>query len=265
MPYAHLNGWRCHYLDEGSGPVLVLLHGLGSSARDWEKQLHVFSQHFRIIAPDLRGFGASQRTGPYSVQQFADDVWALLAQLQVKRFSMLGYSMGGAVAIQMALSQPRRVLKLLISNSVPSFQPRTRQHWLMLGYRIGVMSLLGPGVLGRMAAARMFPKPEQEELRRNSALRGSRNSRWSYLRSLLSLTAWSVLDHLKDLTMPTMVLAAEHDFFSREETLKFAHSLPRGRVHIFPDTRHALPLENPGDYNAVVLKFLLRDRRRRDA
>src|SRR5581483_12304424 len=106
MPNAQLGGLRCHYLDEGAGSALVLLHGLGSSARDWERQIHVYSRHFRVIAPDFRGFGASERIGPYSIPQFAADVWALLAQLGIGRFRLVGYSMGGAVALEMALAQP---------------------------------------------------------------------------------------------------------------------------------------------------------------
>ena len=257
MPTAHLGDLRCHYLDEGSGEALVLLHGLGSSARDWEFQLHAFSRHFRVIAPDLRGFGASQRKGPYGVGRFAADIWALLGQLGVDRFRLLGYSMGGAVALEMAASQPQRVIQLLISNSVPSFEPTAPVHWLMFGYRFVVMALLGPAMLARRSTEQMFPKPEHAELRRRNAMRAARNGRWVYLASLWSLSHWSVLDRLRSLQMPTLVVAADHDYFSREETIRFAHALPRGRLRIFADSHHGLPQECADDYNAVVLKFFL--------
>ena len=260
MPYAHLGALRCHYLDQGSGPVLLLLHGLGSSARDWEKQMHAFSARFRVIAPDLRGFGASSRMGPYSIEQFAADAWGLLDQLGIERFHLLGYSMGGAVALQMALAQPARVARLIISNSVPSFRPRSRVHWLMLCFRLVTMSLLGPRVLARLSMKHMFPKPEQRELREINTRRAARTGRWVYLASLAALTKWSVVDHLSELTKPTLVLAAEHDYFSREDILQFAHALPRGRLQIFPDTHHGLPQEEPADYNEAVLDFLTRVR-----
>lgn len=261
MPSAQLRGWRCHYLDEGSGPVLVLLHGLGSSARDWEQQIHVFSKHFRIVAPDLRGFGASQHRGPYGVGEFAADVFALLEQLGIDTFRLMGYSMGGAVALQMAVSQPQRIAQLVISNSVPSFRPTSRIHWYMLAYRFAIMALLGPRVLARRSTANMFPKPEHAELRRRNAMRAARNTRWVYLASLWSLTHWSVLERLGALRMATLVLAADHDYFSREETIRFAHALPRGRLHTFKDSHHGLPQECAAEYNAVVLKFLLASRR----
>jgi pimeloyl-ACP methyl ester carboxylesterase len=258
MPSAQLGGWRCHYLDEGSGPPLVLLHGLGSSARDWEFQFHVYSRTFRVIAPDLRGFGASQRKGPFRIEQFAADVWALLAQLGIDRFRLVGYSMGGAVALQMAVSQPGRIERLLISNSMPSFKPTTPGHWSMIGYRFVCMALLGPKVLARRAAAQMFPKPEQAEMRRLNAQRAGRNSRWVYLRTLWGLVRWSVIDRLGSLCMPAMVIAADHDYFSRGEIVKFAHALPRGRLQIVRDSHHGLPQECHQQFNKLTLKFLLR-------
>ena len=258
MPTAQLGNLRCHYLDEGSGPPLVLLHGLGSSARDWEFQFHVYSRTFRVIAPDLRGFGASQRSGPFSIPQFAADMWALLAHLGIDRFRLVGYSMGGAVALQMATTQPWRIERLLIANSVPSFRPTNWSHWYMIGYRFFWMALLGPKVLAARATAQMFPKPEHAEMRRINAQRAGRNSRWVYLRALWALTRWSVIDQLGNLIMPTMVIAADHDYFSRQEIVQFAHALPRGRLKIVRNSHHGLPQECATDFNKLTLRFLLR-------
>jgi pimeloyl-ACP methyl ester carboxylesterase len=258
MPTAQLGDLRCHYLEEGSGPPLVLLHGLGSSARDWEFQFHVYSRTFRVIAPDLRGFGATQRKGPFCIEQFATDLWALLARLGIDRFRLVGYSMGGAVALQMAVSQPWRVERLVISNSVPSFRPTTPGHWYMFAYRFFLMALLGPKVLARRSCAQMFPKPEHAEMRRLNAQRAGRNSRWVYLRALWGLARWSVVDDLNKLGMPTMVVAADHDYFSRDEIVRFAHVLPRGRMQIVRDSHHGLPQECSAEFNKLTLKFLLR-------
>lgn len=270
MPTAQLNGFRCHYLDSeaeesagrasGGRPALVLLHGLGSSARDWEAQFRAFRLHFRVIAPDLRGFGASERRGPYAIHGFAADVRALLGQLGVERFFLLGYSMGGAVALQMALDHPHCVPRLIVSNSVPSFRPQSRAHWTMILYRMFMMTLVGPRIMGRIQMARMFPRPDQAELRAKNQQRAARNSRWAYLGALRALIGWSVVERLRELPMPVLVLAAEDDYFSHAEIVRFAHALPRGRLRVFPRTRHGLPQEAPEDYNRAVLKFLLQER-----
>ncbi|HWY24837.1 MAG TPA: alpha/beta fold hydrolase, partial [Nevskia sp.] len=101
MPYADLPGVRLHYEEAGEGVPLVLLHGIGASRQDWEFNVPALARRYRVITPDLRGFGLSERSGNYSVATFANDIWQLLEQLEVERFHLIGHSMGGAVALQM--------------------------------------------------------------------------------------------------------------------------------------------------------------------
>ena len=81
MAVAELPGVRLHYEEAGEGPPLVLLHGIGASRQDWEFNVPAFARHYRVITPDLRGFGLSERSGNYGVATFAGDIWLLLDQL----------------------------------------------------------------------------------------------------------------------------------------------------------------------------------------
>jgi pimeloyl-ACP methyl ester carboxylesterase len=256
MPQIEVDGSALYYEEAGEGLPLVLLHGLGASLEDWECQMPVFSQRYRVIAMDLRGFNRSPHgPGALSIPRFAADVWAMLAHLGVDRFHLIGHSMGGAVALQLALDHPGAVIKLVIANSVPSFRPQTIKQRFEVWYRQVLMRLLGPLRLAQVGAQRMYPGEHQQALREKSAERGARNGP-SYLEALKALTRWSVLARLQELRMPVLVLAAEHDYFSREDMLQFAHALPKGRFHLFPDAHHGLPLEQPQAFNAAVLKFL---------
>ncbi len=256
MPQAGVDGINMYYEESGNGPALVLLHGLGSSAEDWEYQIPEFAKDYRVIAMDLRGFHRTPRgSGALSINRFATDVWSLLRQLGVERFYLVGHSMGGAIALQLALNHPTAVTRMVIANSVPSFQPQTFKQHFEVWYRQIMMRLMGPARLAKVGAQRMYPGDDQQALREKSIARGARNGP-SYLESLKVLTCWSVLDRLRELKMPVLVLAAEHDYFSREDMLQFAHALPKGRFHLFPGTHHGLPLEAPELFNAAVLKFL---------
>ncbi len=256
MPYAEVDGIQLYYEEAGSGTPLVLLHGLGSSVEDWEHQIPEFSKHYRVIAMDLRGFYRSLHgAGALSIMRFAADVWTLLRKLGVDRFHLIGHSMGGAVAMQLAINHPGTVIRMVIANSVPSFQPQTFKQHFEVWYRQIMMRLLGPVRLAKIGALRMYPGEHQAALREKSILRGSRNGP-SYLESLKALTRWSVINRLQELRMPVLVLAAEHDYFTREDMVQFAHALPKGRFHLFPGTHHGLPLEAPQLFNPAVLKFL---------
>lgn len=257
MPFLQVDGTSFHYQESGTGPVLLLLHGLGASIDDWEYQIPFFSRYYRCIAIDLRGFGRSGRgKGALSLQRFANDIWSVLSQLQVHQFCMIGHSMGGAVALQLTLDHPQAVTRLVITNSVPAFVPQTLKQHFEIWYRMLVMRMLGPLRMAQIGALRMFPNPDQTELREKSIQRGARGSSKNYVQALRALTRWSVISRLHELQMPVLVLAAEHDYFTREEMLQFAHALPRGRFHLFANAHHGLPLELPRHFNRVVQKFL---------
>lgn len=257
MPVTRVSDFDLNYETAGEGTALVLLHGLGASLEDWEYQIAEFSRDYRVIAPDLRGFGRSGRGKlPMSVELLAQDVWQFLQQLGLRQFYLAGHSMGGAVAQQLALDHPDAVKRMVIANSVPSFQPREFRQKFEIWYRLIVIRLLGSRRLGQIGAARMYPGPELAALREKVIARSADNRIGSYTQALLALTRWSVLARLHELKMPVMVLASEHDYFSRGDELTFAHALPKGRFHFFAGRHHGLPLEAPQDCNPVIRKFL---------
>jgi 3-oxoadipate enol-lactonase len=247
---------RLFYRSRGRGTPLVMLHGLGSSSADWEYQVPAFARHRHLVMPDFRGFGASDKQGPYTVEQFTRDTWELLAHLKIDRFDLLGYSMGGAVAMQMVLERPEVIGRLVLSNTLPSFRTDTLAKRALMWSRLLVMSVLGPRMLASIFTKRLYPRPEQAELRAKLAKRNALNDRWVYVTTVRNLTRWSVRDRIDQLRLPVLVLAAEDDYFGVDDVEAFARSLPDARLKIFPQTHHGLPMEQPKAYNDAVLEFL---------
>jgi 3-oxoadipate enol-lactonase len=257
MGEARVADIRMHYEEAGAGPPLVLVHGLGACASDWEGQIPFFARNYRVIVPELRGFGRSERgRGALSIARFASDLRELLDQLGIQQCILIGHSMGGAVSMQFALDHPGFVTRLVVANSVPTFQPRSLRQRFEISYRMLVMRLLGPRRLAQISALRMYPEPGQQTLRDKVIARSVYNTTANYTAALRALTRWSIVDRLHELTMPALVLASEHDYYSREDSVGFAHQLPRGRFHSFAGRHHGLPLEAPDEFNPVVQKFL---------
>lgn len=250
-----------HVLDTGAPPdarlpPLVLLHGIGASGEDWEFQVPAFAPYCRVIVPDLRGFGRSPRGERYTIDAFAADVWAALDGLGVQHFNLVGHSMGGAVALCMAVTAPERIQRLVLADTLPSFEVNSFGKLSLYLYRLIMMRLFGPARLSGAVARALFPKPEQAALRARMAVRNMRHDRSVYLHTLRGIKGWTVADRLSRLIMPTLVLAAEHDYFPRADAEAFAAALPNARLQIFPDTHHHLPMEIPQAFNAQILKFL---------
>src|SRR6266481_5146114 len=122
MPFLELNGAQTYYelSGRGDGPVLMFSNSLGTNLGMWHGQAAAFSGSFRILRYDTRGHGQSAATpGPYTMEQLAQDVLALVDQLKVDRVSFCGLSMGGMIGMVLALRVPQRLERLILCNTSP--------------------------------------------------------------------------------------------------------------------------------------------------
>lgn len=114
-----------HVTGRRNDPAVVLLHALGEQAGSWDAVAAALAGSFRVVVPDLRGHGASGRASRYSLELMRDDVVALLDRLGLDRVSLVGHSLGGAVALLVAQEHPGRVVRLVLEDAPPP-RPRSR-------------------------------------------------------------------------------------------------------------------------------------------
>ena len=118
MSKAEIGKIQINYEEYGQGTPLVMILGLGQDLTTWGFQIPEFSRHFRVIVFVNRDAGKSSRfTGPYDTEAMADDVLGLLDHLEIDRAHVLGTSMGGMIAQQIALSAPERVISLILAST----------------------------------------------------------------------------------------------------------------------------------------------------
>ena len=166
MPILNIDDIDLYYEVVGEGAPLLFVHGLGSSSRDWEEQVDFFANRYRVIVFDVRGHGKSGKPfGPYSIALFATDTAKMLNALGVGPVHIVGISMGGMIAFQLALSQPQIVRSLVIVNSSLEFLIRTFKERMQVRLRFFTVQLLGMRKMGKVLSQRLFPKKEHGELR----------------------------------------------------------------------------------------------------
>ena len=113
-----------HYLERGRGEPLLLIHGLGCSGAAWAFQVAALEHRFRLIIPDLPGSGHSAPPrSEYTIAGFANAMWRLMDHLNIRKTNIVGFSLGGAVALEMASIRPSCVPKLGLINSLATYQP----------------------------------------------------------------------------------------------------------------------------------------------
>jgi 3-oxoadipate enol-lactonase len=257
MPKIRANDIDLHYETSGHGPPLLFIHGLGSTTQDWAPQVREFAKAYQVITLDLRGHGQSTKPpGPYGIPLFASDTAELLQALNIESAHVVGLSLGGCVAFQLALDFPARVKTLVIVNSAPEFVRRSFKTWLEIWRRTAIVRWRGLRRMGERISHRLLPKAEHARLRADFVDRFAQNDPQAYLNSLKALIGWSVADRLESIRCPVLVVASEHDYSPVATTEEYVRRMPDARLVVVPDTRHALPIEQPEAFNRAVANFL---------
>jgi pimeloyl-ACP methyl ester carboxylesterase len=236
---------------------VLLVHGRGSSTREWDRQIPALAAHHTVIAVDLRGHGQSARTpGPYSIALFADDLVHVLETLGLGPVHVVGLSLGGMVAFQLALDARPLVRSLVIVNSGPSAVPTSVREWMLLQGRLWLLRLFGPRRFGAWIARLNFPAPEQAAERQALADRIGANHLPSYLAATRAILGWSVDDRIAAIDCPTLVLTGDRDYTPVARKQAYAIRMPAARVQVIAASGHCTPVDQPEAFNRAVLDFL---------
>ncbi len=248
-------------VDRGRGMPLVLVHGFPLDHTMWEPQIARFSAGYRVIAPDLRGFGHSPATdAPVSMETMADDVAALLDALEVRQPVVLcGLSMGGYVAFQFARKYGQRLRGLVLCNtraaadSAEAVAQRRRmaEHVLASGTEY-LTEIMLPKVF---AEATFRDNPAVIDHQRRAMARAPVAGIVAALDGLARRP--DVHDLLPSIRVPTLVVAGQLDAISPPEEMRaFAGKIPGAKFVVLPGCAHMTPLESPQAFNAELARFL---------
>jgi 3-oxoadipate enol-lactonase len=250
------------YDDEGPGPVVVLIHGFPLDRTMWSSQLTTLGSRYRVIAPDLRGHGETPAPeGIYPIDEMADDVVELLDALKITEPIVLGgLSMGGYVALSIAVRYPKRIRGLILMNTrAGADTPETARVREDLAREVEASGSAEP-VVGTMlpklfGAATRANRAEViarvGERMKGASARGVAGA----LRGMASRP-----DRTADLArigVPALVLAgADDQLIPIDESRRMAEALPNAQLAVVPDAGHLAPLENPEASNEALLRFL---------
>lgn len=238
-----------HYRESGSGPPVMLVHGVGASLEMWEPVAAQLDRRHRVIRYDMLGHGASAKPpGPYRLAEFVDQLHRLAGDLDLPRFILAGFSMGGLVAQGYALDHPERLARLVLLNTV--FDRDAAERAAIDGR---VRDVMGGGFAASVEAAieRWFTpdfrtaRPEVVESMRRQMLANDLPA-YGAAYQLFATADRELAGEIGRIVTPTLIVTGAED---RRSTANMAAAmgrlLPRGRCHIIPGQRHMTPLELP--------------------
>lgn len=260
MPYSSVNNIALYYDIQGEGSPLVFLHGLGSSIKDWENQVSYFAKKYQVITLDLRGHGKSDKPKEhYSVPLFSSDIMQFIKTVVKHPVHLVGHSLGGMVAFQLAVDHPELLKSLTIINSGPSVifpSLVSRVRFLM---RLLSVRLFGMHQISHALAKILFPRPEQEQLRIQFIHRWIENDPHAYLNSLHAFHNWDVTAKLSTIQCSTLIIASDHDYTPIAYKDYYTHLIPNGELAIIANSYHMANLDQPDEVNKALDSFLTKN------
>jgi pimeloyl-ACP methyl ester carboxylesterase len=260
MKKAHVRGIEMAYEDEGAGPALLLLHGYPFNRSLWREQAGFFSESYRVITPDLRGFGETSAAGELAtMDEMARDVAALLEHLDIRRAVVGGLSMGGYVALSFYRRFPLRVRALVLADTRPQSDTdearRNRAGQAETILRDG-MEAIADGFLAKvLAPATLARQPAIVARVRQMITTTDPQGAAAALHGMAARTDHT--DFLPGILAPALILVGSEDQLTPVQDAELMHREIRGsRLEIIEGAAHLSNVEQPAHFNRALADFL---------
>ena len=267
-----VHGRSVSYLEAGDGPLLLLVHGMAGTARNWDAVIEPLALHNTVVAPDFPGHGESEPGGgDYSLGSLASGLRDLILALGHERATLVGHSLGGGVALQFTYQFPELVERLVLVSSGglgPEVGMVLRAAALP-GADLFLRATAAPGataaswITGVLGKVGLRPNADLAEVGRAYATLADADRRKAFLSTLHAVVDTdgqrvAALDRLYLAeNLPVLIIWGERDPIIPVAHGRAAHAqLPGSRLEVFPDAGHIPQLESPGRFAAVLQRFL---------
>ncbi len=254
----HQTGSTGVNIEEGRKTVL-LLHGLGVYGESWWHQILALQEHgYLPLAPDLPGFGSTPADkGHWSVKSAAANAMRVLDMNGIDKAVVCGLSMGGVVALQLAIEYPARIGGLILINTFSALRPASLSE-VVYFVRRGLRAYLrSPENQADLVAERVFPLPEHAEWRKRLVQSIKDSDPKVYRQSMLALARYNANRQLADIKIPTMVITGKRDSTVPPTVQeRMAKKIPGARHHLVDGAGHGVIIDHAETVNQLILEFL---------
>lgn len=262
MPTANANGVKLNYTDTGgSGTPVVLLHAFPFNSAMWEPQIESLGDKFRFIAPDLKGFGdsdAPEGEGAYSMDGYADEVKALVDELDLDRFVLAGLSMGGYIALAYMRKHADGVTGLVLADTRAEADPpegkekrSNQQKQVLQDGTAGLIETLTGALLAESTRANKADVVKKVQAAMENPAAGFIGA-LEAMKNRIDST-----ESLARINVPTLVIVGENDGVTPPDAARNLHEHIGGsQLVVIPDAGHISNMEVPEAFNGAVAEFL---------
>ena len=243
--------------DEGKGFPLVLVHGFLGSSTMWKPQIDFFKDHFRVITPDLPGFGKSNKAKSHkSIQSISNFLLECIKEKKVDKFHLLGHSMGGMIVQEMVKSEGNKISKLVCYSTGPIGEMPGR--FESVNESRENLKKNGLETMARNIAKTWFVKGENAKYFDICIEVGKQTSIEAVDNSLIAFKNWNGVEALKSIKNKTLIIWGDRDrSYNLEQVKTLEKNIKNSKLKIFENCAHNVHLEQPDQFNKTIKDFLL--------
>ena len=263
MSWTSVGDIRIYWEVCGQGKPLLLISGVSGGTWTWEESIEVWSQHFRVIVFDNMGAGRSSNPDrPYTIEEMADHAAAVLDAAGEKHANVMGFSMGGMIAQELALRHPNRVHRLVLGCTHCGGSVRIPPNPEAIQKFVDNTGLSPEEIIDKnltLLVTPQFQKSGSKVLKqyRDRQLRAPFQPDYALMRQLKAIEGFDTCKRINTIQVPTMILMAEHDLLVPPENGRILADLIPGAVEkFFADSGHLIYLERAQDFYETVMQFL---------
>ncbi len=254
---AYVNGTTIYFEEAGSGPPLLLIHGIGGSADDWATVMPRLAAECRVIANDVRGFGRSEKPkGPYSAEQWAADVAGLLRYLQLGEVVVLGHSMGGVIAQRLLLDYPTQVKAAILASTSSQVNEKAAAYWEAQADDIDKHGL-GPMIEAQQAGYTEEYIAAHPEVQAADERRQRMNEPKAYAAGARAVARYNFTEELKSVDRPVLIIQGLDDTRTPPGgSVIMSRAIPGARLEMLEHAGHGVYNDLPDTFIELVLGFV---------
>ena len=243
--------------DTGKGFPLVLVHGFLGSSIMWEPQIEILKKNYRVITPDLPGFGKSNKAKLYNnINDMAQTILDCLKEKKIEKFYLLGHSMGGMIVQEMAKKSGDKILKLVCYSTGPRGEMPGR--FETVDQSRENLKKNGLEIMAKNIAKTWFVKGENAKYFDICIEAGKQTSTEAVDNALIAFKNWNGVDTLKNIKNETLIIWGNQDkSYNLEQVQTLEKNIVKSKFVIFKNCAHNVHLEQPDQFNNTIKSFLL--------
>lgn len=258
MTTININSIKMNYKISGNGFPIVLIHGLSDDLNYWKHLTKYLERYYKVISMDLRGHGKTgEGNEKYTMNLIKDDVIKLLKKLNINKFHLIGFSLGGQISLKIAVENPELVSKLVLISTLPRADNYTNRNFKIMLNSINESFECFYDTMIKYVLPDDIIKENKNKLDEIKIIQSKNKNQSAIIKTLETCKNFNIYNKLSEIKNKTLILYGEDEEIISYNNIKELEKIPNSKIYSFPNTKHNVLIKrNFNEAKNIIINFL---------